>query len=68
MANFITAQRHPAGIELPRTGGVRRVLSLWLSRRAGRRALANLDARLLADIGLTPEEAAAEVARRFWEA
>jgi len=34
---------------------------------AGRRALAKMDARMLADIGLSPSEAAEEVNRKPWD-
>ena len=37
-----------------------------LARQASRRALARLDDRLLADVGLTREQAAAETVKRFW--
>ncbi len=39
-------------------------LGLWRQRRH----LAALDAHLLKDIGLTPDEAAAEAARPVWDA
>jgi uncharacterized protein YjiS (DUF1127 family) len=40
---------------------------LWLRLAVERRALSGLDARLLADIGLSAETAAAEAARPFWD-
>lgn len=40
----------------------------WAARRAFRRDLARMDARLWADIGLGAEEARTEVEKRFWEA
>jgi uncharacterized protein YjiS (DUF1127 family) len=39
----------------------------WLERRRSRQALAELDERLLRDIGLTPSEAIAESAMPFWK-
>ncbi|WP_422032915.1 DUF1127 domain-containing protein [Roseovarius sp.] len=47
-----------------------RRLSLWahLSLNRQRRALAQLDPRLLRDVGLTEDAARAEAARRFWDA
>lgn len=33
----------------------------------GRRALAAMDARMLADIGISPGEAAEEISRRPWD-
>lgn len=38
----------------------------WLQRRRSRQALAELDGRLLRDIGLSPSEAIAECAMPFW--
>ncbi len=38
----------------------------WLERRSSRRALADLDERLLRDIGLSRSEAIAETAVPFW--
>lgn len=43
------------------------LLNLWQRRIRTRRALAAMDPRLLADIGLTPDEARHEVCRPFWE-
>lgn len=38
----------------------------WAERRGQRRALAQLDIRLLDDIGLTPRDAEQESAKPFW--
>ena len=43
-------------------------LRLWHRRRSERAHLANLDARLVADMGLTPGAAARESAKPFWRA
>ena len=43
-------------------------LNVWNQRWQGRRDLARLDARLLADVGVKAEAAAAEAAKPFWEA
>lgn len=40
---------------------------LALAAHRQRRALANLDPRLLSDVGLTPAEAQAETARPIWD-
>lgn len=45
-----------------------RTLIRWQRRHEGRRALAQLDARLLADVGLTREQAEAESRKPFWRA
>ncbi len=62
----------------PRTGGtthrdlglagVLRTLRTWQRRRNDRAHLAELDERLLADIGITPYQAAAESGKPFWRA
>jgi uncharacterized protein YjiS (DUF1127 family) len=43
-------------------------LTLWASRLKDRETLADLDARLLADIGVTIDEAAHEANKPFWVA
>lgn len=45
-----------------------RQVSLWVGRVAARRRLAQLDSYLLADIGLTQDQVAVEVAKPFWRA
>ncbi|HJR22967.1 MAG TPA: DUF1127 domain-containing protein [Dongiaceae bacterium] len=47
-------------------GQARTQATTWLQRRRSRRALAELDERLLRDIGLSPTEAVAESAMPFW--
>lgn len=42
-------------------------LDLWMSRAKQRRALAELDDRLLADVGIGRAEAARECGEMFWE-
>lgn len=42
------------------------MLARFAARRRQRLALAALDARLLRDIGLTPDQARAEAAKPFW--
>lgn len=49
---------------LPRLAGS--LLALWYDRYLQRLALAELDDRLLADIGVAPEEARRECAQPFW--
>lgn len=44
------------------------LLSVWESRLKQRHALATMDARLLDDMGLSPEDAAHEAAKPFWRA
>ena len=38
----------------------------WYDRYVQRRTLADLDTRMLADIGVTPQEARHEVSKPFW--
>lgn len=55
---------------LPRSASERalgHVVRLWLRLFAERRALSQLDERLLRDIGLSEGEAAREAARPFWD-
>jgi uncharacterized protein YjiS (DUF1127 family) len=44
-----------------------RVFGTWIARRRGRRALAQLDAHLLRDIGLDAHGAATEVRKPIWK-
>ena len=46
--------------------GFVRTVALWLDRARQRRDLAELDAHLLKDIGVTPRQAAREAAKPFW--
>ncbi len=48
--------------------GLLRSLSLRLAARRQRRALAELDAERLADIGLSRDAALKEASRSFWDA
>lgn len=43
------------------------LFGLWRRRITTRRALGAMDPRLLADIGLTPDEARREASRPFWQ-
>lgn len=43
------------------------LVTLWATRRRTRRALSQLDARLLRDVGLTPTQANQEARRVFWK-
>ncbi len=44
----------------------RQIVGTWSERRRQRMALAELDDRLLSDIGVTRREAARESAKPFW--
>jgi uncharacterized protein YjiS (DUF1127 family) len=59
--------------DLPPQSTLRRTLAAlagqcgtWASRSRQRRALAQLDARLLRDIGVTAYDAAREASKPFW--
>jgi uncharacterized protein YjiS (DUF1127 family) len=43
-----------------------RVMGAWIERSRQRHALAELDGRLLEDIGVTRAQAAREIAKPFW--
>jgi uncharacterized protein YjiS (DUF1127 family) len=55
----------PTGTSLVRR--LRLALHLAAARRRDRKALAQLDAHLLRDIGLTPDEAYVETVKPFWQ-
>lgn len=42
------------------------VIGVWIERSRERRALANLDDRLLDDVGISRSEATREIAKPFW--
>lgn len=44
-----------------------KIIILWLERSRQRKALATLDDRLLADIGLTRKDARRESSKPFWK-
>lgn len=50
-----------------RDKGVLNRISTWMNVSRERDQLADLDPRLLADIGISREDAAHEVARPFWD-
>ena len=72
----LSLSRQGAEIGLPTLGrgarqGVLRafeVLLLWQHRADQRGHLSELEGRLLADMGLSPGEAAREAAKPFWQA
>jgi len=55
----------------PRVAGflhmLRAKLALWRFRSRTRRQLTMLDARALADLGLSPVQQSAEIGKRFWQ-
>ena len=69
---------HPRTLRLifppatPRVAGfpatVRAMLGAWRLRSRTRRQLAMLDARALADLGLTPAQQGVEAGKWFWQA
>lgn len=58
------------GVTLPRRAGLLRQVTIaiaaYTTRRATRRALARLDAHMLRDIGLDPQDVRRELAKPFW--
>ncbi len=47
--------------------GLGYALAHWDMRRRSRLALTRLDRQMLRDIGLSPDEAQTECAKRFWQ-
>ncbi len=68
LANF--SRRHHAHAarerSFPTMAALLRTAQLWVSRAKQRSRLADLDDRLLADIGITRAEAEAEARKWFW--
>ena len=54
-------------IDSGQSGQLLALAGSWLQRRRSRQDLAQLDERLLRDIGLTPSEATAESTMPFWK-
>jgi uncharacterized protein YjiS (DUF1127 family) len=46
--------------------GLAGLIVVWLNRRQGRRDLSELDDRLLADVGISREDAVREAGKPFW--
>lgn len=63
-------QSASSGVTLQRRAGmlrqIARVLTKYRTRRATRQALARLDAHMLRDCGLEPQQVRAEIAKPFW--
>lgn len=51
---------------VPRRAGFAALLACWADRRRQRSALAELDDRLLRDIGIAPRLAVDEASKPFW--
>ena len=65
-ANFQQPEVAPSRTQQPRYNPFTFLLRVFGVRRQ-RQALAALDARLLNDIGVTPKQAANEIAKPFWK-
>jgi uncharacterized protein YjiS (DUF1127 family) len=68
-SNSGSTSRRPALLDIAlgaSLGQAWRQLSTWIARSRQRDALAQLDDRLLRDIGVSRETAAREVAKPFW--
>ena len=46
--------------------GLAGMITIWLNRHQGRRDLSELDDRLLADVGISREDALREAGKPFW--
>lgn len=63
-----TAGRRPAGAPTSLLGAVLRTLYVWQARYEERRALQEMDPRLLRDIGLDRRTVEREASKPFWTA
>jgi len=54
------------GTASPRRARGRGLIATWIARSRDRRRLAEMDERLLADIGLDPVQARAEANKPWW--
>lgn len=50
-----------------RPASIGTTLAIWYETWRQRRELATLDARILQDVGLSPEDARQEASRPFWD-
>lgn len=48
-------------------GQIVKKAKFWVARSRQRKQLARLDARMLADIGITAEQAQSEISKPFWK-
>ena len=67
MSTLVLNQKREKLSLVERLQGLLSLLQLWSDRHYQRKQLAMLDVRQLRDIGLTPEQVAAEVAKPFWK-
>ncbi|MBI3436858.1 MAG: DUF1127 domain-containing protein [Proteobacteria bacterium] len=49
------------------SAGFTRIIRIWIGRRRQRRVLTALEDRLLADIGLSRDQAGREAVKPFWK-
>lgn len=65
--SFVPARARTRSPARPKTYlGSLRIVGTWIERSRQRRALADLDDRLLTDVGLTRADVAREIANPFW--
>lgn len=57
---------YAADTGIPHSSAIIRLLRLWRRRSQTRRNLADIDARLLADVGLNTSDRDCECRKRFW--
>ena len=62
-ASALRSLQHMIGVHL---GDAAATIWFVMERARQRRALANLDGRLLRDVGLTPADVRHEIAKPFW--
>ena len=73
LSTFEVTDDHVSALSAPRSYVRRmtyqtwlRVIDAWIERSRQRHALADLDDRLLDDVGITRSAAAREIAKPFW--
>ena len=64
ISQYLPACEAPKGFSVVQ---IIRKAKFWANRSRQRKQLARLDVRLLADIGITSEQAKVEIAKPFWK-
>jgi len=64
ISQFLPTCETPQGLSV---GQIMTKAKFWASRSRQRKQLARLDTRMLADIGITAEQANIEISKPFWK-
>jgi len=68
MAEAVKTAKQTGLLEAFRFPALGEIFSTWLARADARRELSELSDRMIADIGLDPDEIRAEIDKPFWRA